>query len=775
MQQESTIYEQAANLVMDYPNNHTVKFETLKDEIVSLLNDFKEKFSPDVLKSLSDDELLNYIFLTADDNNDSLCYHLEFNPKLKRTFGSISGGSSFKFGLFQRQEDGKWTTGAPKTPQVLSETEALQLGKTIRDNLVRGCEIIQSRALDSVEDYEKLDVDLNAMMGKFASYAWVQKYFHMIFPDQFIGWYVTDWLKHILYGFGINPSDKYYGMNGQLALIKKKTNYMSPEFQDICYAMFGEIRHFYRLGSSDESEHYAEKWRDKGIVAIGWKDIGDLLNFIKNGSLDRDKIADALLTHYYQNDKKTASRKAGEIKTFYETSSSAVITVMDGSQLVAFVDGLSPYFYDASENMAHQKSGIWRSVFDESDRLPEDEGYLTTCYEIKKAENLLFLYKKYYWSQGTDDSATTTSGYVPIKYNTGFKSSYERNRILFGAPGTGKSYTLNKEARDLIGAYNEDDYERVTFHPDYSYANFVGTYKPVPVKDSNGNDFITYAYVPGPFMRVYVNALKNSRNAVVKPFLLIIEEINRANVAAVFGDIFQLLDRGDEHVSEYPIQASEDIKTYLAYELGGKPENYSKIRIPDNMFIWATMNSADQGVFPMDTAFKRRWDFTYLGIDDSDIDIRGKYVTIGSKEKQRIEWNELRKAINEFLANEKINEDKQLGPYFISRSIVVPESGTEIDSERFCEVFKHKVLMYLFDDAAKQRRGKLFEGSAKGQTRYSKICEAFDEQGIGIFHSDIQNRVKIQDLVINEHEVDENGMIRIEDENNSGESGGLAE
>lgn len=218
MQQESMIYEQAANLVMDYPNNHTVKFETPTDEIVSLLNDFKEKFAPEVLKSLSDDELLGYIFLTADGNNDSLCYHLEFNPKLKRTFGSISGGSSFKFGLFQRQEDGKWTTGAPKTPQVLSEAEALQFGKTIRDNLVNACEMIQSRALDSVEAYEKLDDDLNALMGKFATYAWVQKYFHMIFPDQFIGWYVTDWLKHILFGFGINPSEKYYGMNGQLML-----------------------------------------------------------------------------------------------------------------------------------------------------------------------------------------------------------------------------------------------------------------------------------------------------------------------------------------------------------------------------------------------------------------------------------------------------------------------------------------------------------------------------------------------------------------------------
>mgnify|MGYP001232212167 CR=1 FL=1 len=442
---------------------------------------------------------------------------------------------------------------------------------------------------------------------------------------------------------------------------------------------------------------------------------------------------------------------------------------------------------------------------------------------------------------------------VQLVFSSGVQSPFPRNRILFGAPGTGKSYTINQERKKLIGEENETDYERVTFHPDYSYANFVGTYKPVMVegqadaltdpdtkyvlsvltdksrtaqekydllyerfkdegltrlpvllglytdesfktRKQDGSDAagdnsveknhgrairkyvnlitgkekssdIAYEYVPGPFMRVYVNALKSARSENPKPYLLIIEEINRANVAAVFGDIFQLLDRGDDEVSEYPIQASEDIKKYLAKELDCDPSEVDKIRIPDNMFIWATMNSADQGVFPMDTAFKRRWDFTYLGIDDNDEDIRGKYVTVGSREKQRVEWNALRKAINDFLANEKINEDKQLGPYFISRSIVVPaDGGTEIDSDRFCRVFKNKVLMYLFDDAAKQKRTKLFEGSAKGQIRYSKICEAFDEQGIGIFHGDIQNRIKVTDLRTNDHELDENGMVKAEEE-----------
>ena len=249
-------------------------------------------------------------------------------------------------------------------------------------------------------------------------------------------------------------------------------------------------------------------------------------------------------------------------------------------------------------------------------------------------------------------------------------------------------------------------------------------------------------------MRVYVNALKSARSDNPKPYLLIIEEINRANVAAVFGDVFQLLDRDENGVSEYPIQATEDMKKYLAKELGGDPEKYAKISIPNNMFIWATMNSADQGVFPMDTAFKRRWNFTYIGIDDNDEDIQGKYVTVGSKSIQEIEWNKLRKAINNFLASQNINEDKQLGPYFLSRDIVVPKDGDEIDQEAFADAFKSKVIMYLFEDAAKQKRPSLFQGCFGNSNRYSEICKEFDEKGIGIFCHEIQSETEAKDKVV---------------------------
>ena len=325
-------------------------------------------------------------------------------------------------------------------------------------------------------------------------------------------------------------------------------------------------------------------------------------------------------------------------------------------------------------------------------------------------------------------------------YMTKLKTKFDHNRILFGAPGTGKSYKMNEAQKDLLK--DGGGFERVTFHSDYSYAHFVGTYKPV----SNESGEISYEYVPGPFMRTYVAAMKSANSDNPKPYLLIIEEINRANVAGVFGDVFQLLDRNDENISEYPIQTSEDMRKYLSKELGGDSTIYTEIKIPDNMFIWATMNSADQGVYPMDTAFKRRWNFTYLGINDNEEGILEKEVSLGSGEYERkVKWNELRKAINiELLEECKVNEDKLLGPYFIAKNCLDV-------NEKFVEVFKNKIIMYLFDDAAKHKRSVIFSGCDINNI-YSEICKEFDEKGIFIFSEGVQEKFPNKLIVIDEVE-----------------------
>lgn len=399
------------------------------------------------------------------------------------------------------------------------------------------------------------------------------------------------------------------------------------------------------------------------------------------------------------------------------------------------------------------------------------------------------------------------------------------NRIVFGAPGTGKSHRLEMDSK-CFG----NNVERVTFYPSYSYANFVGTYKPTMARNDldwltddekknviailqdksktaqekydllydkfkdegltrlpillgiytdegfktkkvdgtdtnnsvershgkairpylnlqpgNGGKEISYEYVPGPFMRIYTQAINHPE----EKYLLLIEEINRANVAAVFGDVFQLLDR-KSGVSEYPIATSEDIKAFLMNNLeclkGKRTDEFSdeesrlyqEMRIPNNMFIWATMNSADQGVFPMDTAFKRRWEFEYIGVDDEAKEVEKYIIPIGDTDHRRyVKWNDLRERINDILSSDdcKVNEDKLLGPFFISKSML--ESACEKE-ERFIKAFESKVIMYLFEDAMKMRPANIFKGH-KGKMIFSEICKTFEEKGEGLFGiSDIE-------------------------------------
>ena len=323
---------------------------------------------------------------------------------------------------------------------------------------------------------------------------------------------------------------------------------------------------------------------------------------------------------------------------------------------------------------------------------------------------------------------------IKLNFTTNIECDYERNRIVFGAPGTGKSFQMEEDRKTVIATLG-GGYERVTFHPDYTYSSFVGCYKPVSDKGK-----IDYKYVPGPFMRVLVQALRSGlKDEVAKPYLLVIEEINRAKVAAVFGEVFQLLDRDENGTSDYEINASEDVKQYLSDELGGSLESFDKIRIPNNMFIWASMNSADQGVFPMDTAFKRRWSFEYKGIDENEDKVGGKIVLGQGEYELEVEWNDLRKAINDVLARTfKINEDKLMGPFFIGEEVFAfdKETGMIKNPEKFKKVFKSKVIMYLFEDAAKQHKHKLFSGC--DATTYSAICNKFDEIGIDIFGADFR-------------------------------------
>lgn len=290
---------------------------------------------------------------------------------------------------------------------------------------------------------------------------------------------------------------------------------------------------------------------------------------------------------------------------------------------------------------------------------------------------------------------------------------YSHNMIYYGAPGTGKSFDLEKKRKEVL---EDDDYyfERVTFHPDYSYGDFVGTYKPFVEKNNENKDEITYKFIPGSFLRVLIKALKDPEHL----YMLIIEEINRADVYSVFGDVFQLLDRDKDNESVYSIDISEDVKKYFK----DHKIELEKLEIPRNMLIWATMNSADQGVFPVDTAFKRRWDFEYLSLDNNQEENTG-YIHTKTGD---YEWNDIRTTINNYLLKEGINEDKCMGPFFINNE----------SNDDYTEMFKNKVLMYLFEDAARPLRQRIF--SDYDVLTFSNIITDFNgEKGMHIFNDEI--------------------------------------
>ena len=289
-----------------------------------------------------------------------------------------------------------------------------------------------------------------------------------------------------------------------------------------------------------------------------------------------------------------------------------------------------------------------------------------------------------------------------------------KNIIYYGAPGTGKSNDLEEKSKKF------DFVERVTFYPEYTHDDFIGCFMPCMsyVQDDTtkyisadgtpskvpGKPVPYYTYVPGPFTNALVEALNNPDKNV----LLIIEELNRANAAAVFGEIFQLLDRKDNGESKYSISISNEYSEYLSSEI----ETYSKgnkIKIPDNLTICATMNSADQGVNPLDSAFKRRWNFEYIPIDFSKANHKDYEIDYA---KKKVTWEVFATTINEQLKGKDINEDKHLGQYFVTETEIV-------DSYKFAS----KILLYLFDDVLKFDRRGFF----KGYKTFSDLLTAFNE------------------------------------------------
>lgn len=405
-----------------------------------------------------------------------------------------------------------------------------------------------------------------------------------------------------------------------------------------------------------------------------------------------------------------------------------------------------------------------------NDNLIDDSQVLVPTKEAATIPKQYFLYF------GKDNSAKETR---IIRKKETIKSLQQ---IYYGAPGTGKSHTINEQTEG-------EEVVRTTFHPDSDYSTFVGAYKPtmglLPICDELGQPMkigstvlhkeqIVYEFVDQAFLQAYIQAWKfYAENAEsVKKQYLIIEEINRGNCAQIFGDLFQLLDRNDYGFSVYPINADKDMKKQLAKAFKGlsidKADSINQhykdrdvvkevlegeiLLLPDNLYIWATMNTSDQSLFPIDSAFKRRWEWQYMpigkGYDKSGEEI--KWAIEG--ETKKYSWWSFLEKINAQIGEATQSEDKKLGFFFCK--------GT--DGVISAEKFVGKVIFYLWNDVFKNNgfEGPIFKDADGTELSFAKFYDS-DTKGNAIVKKDkvelFLKNLGVEEFSTEDPEEDEDG------------------
>lgn len=327
------------------------------------------------------------------------------------------------------------------------------------------------------------------------------------------------------------------------------------------------------------------------------------------------------------------------------------------------------------------------------------------------------------------------------------------NILLYGVPGSGKSWTIQHEYCDV-----EECMERLVFHPDYMYSDFVGQILPVVKKDDEGKEKVRYEFKPGPFTKILKKAYEDPQRS----YYLVIEEINRGNAPAIFGEIFQLLDRMDKDKDGFKKGTSEYGITNenIALEVYGDSER--KVRIPANLSILGTMNTSDQNVFTLDTAFQRRWIMRM---------IKNSFVKHEYADKPildtTVSWKQFCEAINEEILrrnNVTSSEDKRLGAYFVSAddlAYVETQDGDSekqiIEAEHKNARFAEKVIKYLWDDAFKFSHPDTFD--TRRYKSLETVIETFNaskgNDRFKVYHENLRK------LII--EGVDENNSVSDED------------
>lgn len=575
---------------------------------------FSQKFGPDVLNNLDGELLLDTIFNIG--NRNGLTYWLEFkNDDEFRTYdyGSIAGGSAYKYVMFKRSHDDKWVTGSSQNQKILSLDEAVSLARELRDNLVYGADLIRqlSNSDMSLDEFKKLQKNFNANMKyNMNSLGWVHKYYHMIFPNVIDTFHSAKWQRHGLICCGIIPpkEDNLYEMAGHYKLIAEKCDMPISYITYAISEIFGPPVNYFRIGTGEGGKY----WHDmmsKSYVAIGWPNLGDLSLYGDNSNT-RHEIQDTLVNLYNYN-YSLAIVKSGEIVRFYKgINTGDIVMAAAGEKIYGIGKVTGNYKYVKDRDYPHCRSVQWLKIFDEPVKLPKsNEGILTSCFQYKDISNIMAINRLLNTSDNKEDKENTENKEM-LPPLTGVMAEIEdvlerkMQVILYGPPGTGKTYYAEKAccelaSRDIFsksfGALTDNERKTITgdgrtngvvrmccFHPSYGYEDFIEGIRPRLY-----NNQTVFELKDGIFKKI-------CKDAMEKPdtnFYLIIDEINRGDISRIFGELIMLIEKGKRGKN-------------IILPLSGET-----FTVPKNVYIVGTMNTADRSIALLDVALRRRFGF----------------------------------------------------------------------------------------------------------------------------------------------------------------------